>query len=122
MQGQEQRQKQRRYSVASPCGLRSGLRQSGRPLRGWLGRRAEARLYPNGNGNGNGNGNDNGIGKWQWQWHDKSNYKGNGESKSSGNGNDNGRSPFDFARGRLSTSLRFGRGDTFICGVFRHRT
>src|SRR5258707_6913144 len=53
MQGQEQRQKLRRYSVASPCGLRSGLRQSGRPLRGWLERRAEARLYLRGNGKSN---------------------------------------------------------------------
>jgi hypothetical protein len=32
-------------SVASPCGLRSGLRQSGLRLRRGLRRRAEARLY-----------------------------------------------------------------------------
>jgi hypothetical protein len=31
-----QRQVQRQHSIAAPCGLRSGLRQSGRPLRGWL--------------------------------------------------------------------------------------
>jgi hypothetical protein len=33
-------------SVASPFGLRSSLRQSGRPLRGWARRGAEAPLYP----------------------------------------------------------------------------
>jgi hypothetical protein len=52
MQEQEQRQKQRRYSVASPFGLHSGLRQSGRPLRGWAGRWAEAQRYLKSKGKG----------------------------------------------------------------------
>jgi hypothetical protein len=53
MQGQEQQQKQRRYSVASPFGLRSCLRQSGRPLRGWARRWAEAQLYLRNNSKSN---------------------------------------------------------------------
>src|ERR1700737_2044274 len=45
MQEQEQQQKQRQYSVTSPFGLRSRLRQSGKPLRGGARRWAEAQLY-----------------------------------------------------------------------------
>jgi hypothetical protein len=49
-------QEQRQYFVAAPCGLRSGLRQSGRPLCGWFDVRAKARAYLRSNGKGNGNG------------------------------------------------------------------
>jgi hypothetical protein len=86
-------------SVASSFGLRSGLRQCGAPLSGWLGRGAEAPLYPRGNSsksNSDGNGKSSGDGKSNG----KSNCNGGNRNGGNCNGKSNRRS-FDFAAAPL---------------------
>jgi hypothetical protein len=60
-----QRQVRRQYSVAAPCGLRSGLRQSGRPLCVWFNVRAKARAYLRCDGNSNSNSKSNDKGEYR---------------------------------------------------------